>query len=108
MQFPCAMWALPVVVLDVDAQHSFEVVRSEDEQPVEALRAHGTRTKRSAWAFGPRRLLYGSNWPVSEATGGHERWSSAVWGWAVPILSDRHSEGLEGYNALAAYRLGKA
>jgi hypothetical protein len=39
-----------VVMVDVDAEHVFEVAAAEDRQPVEALTAH-VRTKRSAWAF---------------------------------------------------------
>jgi hypothetical protein len=33
--------ALAVVVLNVDAQHSLELARSENEKPVETLRPHG-------------------------------------------------------------------
>jgi hypothetical protein len=40
-QVECAVRPLPVVVVDVDAQHAFEVAAVEDQQPVEALGAHG-------------------------------------------------------------------
>ena len=33
-------------------------------------------------AFGPRRLMFGSNWPVSEATGGSTAWMELVREWA--------------------------
>jgi hypothetical protein len=35
------VWPLTVVVVDVDAQHSFEVAAVEDQQPVEALGTDG-------------------------------------------------------------------
>jgi hypothetical protein len=41
---------VPVVVVDEDAKHLFELSSVEDEKPVEALRAC-VRTKRSAIAF---------------------------------------------------------
>lgn len=37
-----SVWALGVVVVDVDAQHADEVARAEDQQPVQALRACGS------------------------------------------------------------------
>jgi hypothetical protein len=37
-KFRCTMWPLAVVVVDVDAEHVFEVALVEDQQPVEALR----------------------------------------------------------------------
>jgi L-fuconolactonase len=42
-------------------------------------------------AFGPGRLMFGSNWPVCEAAGGYGRWMSAVQQWAQPLSpTDRH------------------
>src|SRR6266540_1924381 len=41
-QVECAVRPLPVVVVDVDTQHAFEVAAVEDQQPVEALGAHGS------------------------------------------------------------------
>ena len=56
-------------------------------------------------AFGPRRLLYASNWPVCDLAGGYAQW----WASAHAILdrlgvlgADR--EALFGGNALQAYR----
>jgi hypothetical protein len=43
------MLPLGLVVVDVDAQHAFEVATVEDQEPVEALGAHG-----SDEAFGDR------------------------------------------------------
>ena len=40
-QAACAVRALGVVVLDVDAEHSFNVVAVEDQEPVEAIGADG-------------------------------------------------------------------
>lgn len=37
-----SVWALAVVVVDVDAQHADEVALAEDQQPVQALRACGS------------------------------------------------------------------
>ena len=37
-----AVGPLAVVMVDVDTQHSFEVAAVEDQQPVEALGAHGS------------------------------------------------------------------
>ena len=58
-------------------------------------------------AFGPRRLLYASNWPVCDLAGGHAQW----WASAHAILdrlgmlgADR--EAMFGGNALQAYRRG--
>jgi hypothetical protein len=58
----CAVWALGVVVVYVDAEDAVEVARSEDQQPVQALRpcgpheALGVRVGlwRSERRFGPR------------------------------------------------------
>lgn len=43
------MWALGVVVVDVDAQDAVELARAKDQQPVQALRARGPHE-----AFGVR------------------------------------------------------
>jgi len=37
-KFKCTIWPLAVVVVDVDAEHAFEVASVDDQQPVEALR----------------------------------------------------------------------
>ena len=42
LQGECPVRALGVVVVDVDAEHAFEVSAVEDQQPVEALCTHGT------------------------------------------------------------------
>ena len=57
-----SVWSLGVVVVDVDAQDAVEVARSNDQQPVQALRpcgpheALGVRVGpwRSERRFGPR------------------------------------------------------
>ena len=56
-------------------------------------------------AFGPRRLLYASNWPVCDLAGGHARW----WASAHAILdhlgvSATDQDAIFGANALQAYR----
>src|SRR4051794_21620917 len=40
-EFDRAVGPLTVVMVDVDAQHAFELAAVEDQQPVETLRAHG-------------------------------------------------------------------
>ena len=56
-------------------------------------------------AFGPRRLLYASNWPVCDLAGGHARW----WESAHAILdrlgvSSTDQDAIFGGNARAAYQ----
>jgi hypothetical protein len=52
-----AVWALAVVVLDVDAQDVFEVAAAEDQQPVETLAADGAderfRVRVRLWGLAP-------------------------------------------------------
>jgi hypothetical protein len=45
-----AVWSVAVVMIDVDAQDALEVSTISDEQPIEALGAHGPHD-RSATAF---------------------------------------------------------
>ncbi len=42
-------------------------------------------------AFGPRRLMFGSNWPVCLATGGFEAWLDSVQQWANLLSTDERS-----------------
>ncbi len=44
-------------------------------------------------AFGPTRLMFGSNWPLTESAGGYGKWLDAVKTWAKP-LSDSERESL--------------
>ncbi len=55
-------------------------------------------------AFGPRRLLFGSDWPVCTLASSHHRWWRCVEDWAV-TLSDHERTDLFGGNAHRAYRL---
>lgn len=57
-------------------------------------------------AFGPRRLMYGSNWPVSMATGGTSRWLEAVLH-SVAKLSKPEQERIFSGTAVSVYRLEK-
>lgn len=56
-------------------------------------------------AFGPRRLLYASNWPVCDLAGGHARWWSSA-----HVILDRlgvtagDQTAIFGGNAIEAYR----
>ena len=56
-------------------------------------------------AFGPNRLMFGSNWPLSEAAGGYGRWLDFVRAWASP-MSEAEREMLFDSTARSAYRLG--
>jgi L-fuconolactonase len=58
-------------------------------------------------AFSPRRLMFGSNWPVSEAAGGYGQWLGAVQTWAGK-LTDVENEQLMSKTAVRVYRLEKA
>jgi L-fuconolactonase len=55
-------------------------------------------------SFGPRRLMFGSNWPVTEAAGGYHAWLDAVRSWAAP-LSDDEQRWLFAESAISAYKL---
>ena len=55
-------------------------------------------------AFGARRLLFGSDWPVSLLAVGYSEWIKTVDDWSVP-LSDTERERLFAGNAIEAYRL---
>jgi L-fuconolactonase len=55
-------------------------------------------------AFGPKRLMYGSNWPVSEAAGGCRKWLDAIVEWAAP-LTEGEREWIFARAAREAYRL---
>ena len=50
-EFEGAMRPLAVVMIDVDAQHAFEVTAVEDQQPVETLDTHSSNAA-IAFAFG--------------------------------------------------------
>jgi L-fuconolactonase len=42
-------------------------------------------------AFGPSRLMFGSNWPLTEAAGGYARWVQAVRDFIAPLsLAEQH------------------
>jgi L-fuconolactonase len=55
-------------------------------------------------AFGPQRLLAGSDWPVCELACSYTRWFELVRQWTEP-LSVAEREGILGGNAIRAYRL---
>jgi L-fuconolactonase len=56
-------------------------------------------------AFGPRRLMFGSNWPVCEAAGGgYGAWLDAVRAWAEPLSADERGRLLAG-TAVEVYGL---
>ena len=55
-------------------------------------------------AFGPRRLMFGSDWPVCLVACGYARWHELVRGWAAGLSDDEQAE-LFGGTACRAYGL---
>jgi L-fuconolactonase len=55
-------------------------------------------------AFGPGRLLFGSDWPVCGVAVSYGRWVELVRSWIAPLSPDEQAAILGG-NAIAAYRL---
>ncbi|GHD62025.1 hydrolase [Thalassobaculum fulvum] len=56
--------------------------------------------------FGPRRLIFGSDWPVLTLVGSYDDWISAVHGYLAPLPSDDRAAVLGG-NAVRVYRLDR-
>ena len=54
--------------------------------------------------FGPRRLLWGSDWPVVDLNGGYQRWFEATETLLGPLPDDEREDVLGG-NAERFYRL---
>jgi L-fuconolactonase len=55
-------------------------------------------------AFGPGRLLFGSDWPVCLAASSYSRWHRVVRGW-ISGLSKDEQERVMGGTAAEAYRI---
>ena len=55
-------------------------------------------------AFGPRRLMFGSDWPVCLAAVEYKRWFETVQAWAAP-LAEAERARLMGDTAVEVYRL---
>jgi len=55
-------------------------------------------------AFGPRRLMFGSDWPVCLVACGYARWHDIVSGWISKLSADEQSRILGG-TAVEAYKL---
>ncbi|MBM3545973.1 MAG: amidohydrolase [Alphaproteobacteria bacterium] len=56
-------------------------------------------------AFGPNRLLFGSDWPVVDLAGGYARWMEALVSWIDRRLDPSTAAGVLGENATRFYRL---
>ena len=56
-------------------------------------------------AFGPNRLMFGSDWPVARLAVDYEPWVSLCREF-ISTLSPQEREAIEGGNAIRAYRLG--
>jgi L-fuconolactonase len=59
----------------------------------------------AAEAFGPSRILFGSDWPINEAAGGYLRWFRLAEALAAP-WSEVNQERFFWQNAETVYRLG--
>jgi L-fuconolactonase len=55
-------------------------------------------------AFGPKRLMFGTDWPVCLAASGYSRWVEAVRRFAAGLSADEQ-EWLFGRTAVMAYSL---
>jgi L-fuconolactonase len=55
-------------------------------------------------AFGPQRLMFGSDWPVCLVACGYRRWRDMVAGWLADLSIDEQTRVL-GETAIEAYRL---
>lgn len=55
-------------------------------------------------AFGPRRLMFGSDWPVCLVASSYERWHRLITDWLAPLSPDERA-AIMGTNARKAYRL---
>jgi L-fuconolactonase len=55
-------------------------------------------------AFGPGRLLFGSDWPVALLATSYQRWVDIVAGWLRP-LAKSEQEAIWGGNARRVYSL---
>ena len=55
--------------------------------------------------FGPDRVLYGGDWPVSELAGSYLQWLATL-DWATAGFSPADKRKLFRDNAIKAYRLG--
>jgi L-fuconolactonase len=55
-------------------------------------------------AFGPRRLMFGSDWPVLTLAAGYEQWASTVRRWIASLSPDERA-WIEWRTASEAYRL---
>jgi L-fuconolactonase len=58
-------------------------------------------------AFGPARLMFGSDWPVCLVASGYARWSECVNAWIAPLSTAERAAVLGG-NAARFYRLAEA
>jgi len=74
-----------------------------DQQNVEGVRRYGEQVTR---CFGPARMIYGSDWPVSVLGGGVERWRSITDELAAPWSAEERHAFYSG-NALRFYGLNE-
>jgi L-fuconolactonase len=56
-------------------------------------------------AFGPRRLMFGSDWPVCLLACDYKRWADTVREWAATAMSPAEQERFFGGTAIEAYQL---
>ena len=58
-------------------------------------------------AFGPKRLMFGSDWPVCLVATSYQRWVETLSGWIGNLSNDEQSRIWSG-TAVEAYRLDDA
>jgi L-fuconolactonase len=56
-------------------------------------------------AFGPSRLMFGSDWPVLTVACSYQRWQQTVFQWIAPLTQAERSE-IEGDVAARVYQIG--
>ena len=56
-------------------------------------------------AFGPDRLIFGSDWPVVNLAGSYARWLDLLLGWLESRLDPSARDGVLGGNAARVYKL---
>ena len=83
-----------------DANHNLGVIAAAENQPEAAILFFQTALE----AFGPERLLFGSDWPVCLLRTGYDRWFNTV-KTAIGELSASEQSAILGGNAERIYQL---
>ena len=84
-----------------DYKYSKALVAYDKEWTFEELRPY---MEVALDAFGPKRLMFGSDWPVARLAVDYEPWADLCREF-ISTLSEEEREAIEGGNAIRAYRL---